>query len=554
LVDTLAPTVSTVSEATAAAVTKDPITFTVTFSEALTGTVSTSSFTATNGTVTSVTQVDSSNVYTVLVTPTAGVASGTVELSLVGTGLSDAAGNAVLSADFSRVASQDIDTLAPTVSTITEATADAVTKDPITFTVSFSEALTGTVSTSSFTATNGTVTSVTQVRTTNVYTVVVTPTAGVASGTVALSLVGTGLSDAAGNAVVSTDLSSLASQAVDTLKPIATLLDTDISPNTQSVEVKSSELGTAYLVKTGGTSPVIVTSLDSITGANRAKWNELVITQADFNSNLSLAGLEDGTYSLYSVDAAGNLSDPAANSHTVDTTAPTLSNTAAPSVALSTITGTAGNSLGETITLTLTFDGPVNGLTEGTDSSIFTVDGTGVAATWSGTGSTRNLTYTISAGQNGLAAISETALKAALIAGITDAAGNVFTSGNISNIDPNNNKLPVVDTITAQAQGSIAPTVASGAAIPGIAFTEADAVSDVITHYYFDFSAIWDAYNGTRADAAVYSVPPGWSSQEGTWSATPSESWHLAAALHSGEVWRGGVDNFTNYHVALQVL
>jgi hypothetical protein len=112
----------------------------------------------------------------------------------------------------------------------------------------------------------------------------------------------------------------------------------------------------------------------------------------------------------------------------------------------------------------------------------------------------------------------------------------------------------VVDTITAQAQGSIAQTVASGAAITGIAFTEADAVSDVITNYYFDFSAIWDAYNGTRADAAVYSVPPGWSSQEGTWSATPSESWHLAAALHSGEVWRGGVDNFTNYYVALQVL
>jgi hypothetical protein len=110
-----------------------------------------------------------------------------------------------------------------------------------------------------------------------------------------------------------------------------------------------------------------------------------------------------------------------------------------------TLAGTAGNSAGETITLTLTFDGAVNGLTTGTDSTIFTVAGSGVLATWSGSGSTRTLTYIIAAGQNGQAAIDEVPLKEALIAGITDAAGNAFAySGSIPNIDVS--ALPVVDT------------------------------------------------------------------------------------------------------------
>ncbi len=46
---------------------------------------------------------------------------------------------------------------------------------------------------------------------------------------------------------------------------------------------------------------------------------------------------------------------------------------------------TPGNSAGETVTLTLTFDGNVNGLVSGTNSTIFKVAGTGVSATWAGT-------------------------------------------------------------------------------------------------------------------------------------------------------------------------
>jgi hypothetical protein len=113
-----------------------------------------------------------------------------------------------------------VDTQAPTVSKVTDTTDADVTKDPISFTVTFDEAVVGTVGTGNFSATNGTVTSVAQVGTTNAYTVVVTPKAGVASGNVALSLVADSLKDAAGNALVSADLSSKhRGQAIDTAAP-----------------------------------------------------------------------------------------------------------------------------------------------------------------------------------------------------------------------------------------------------------------------------------------------------------------------------------------------
>jgi hypothetical protein len=110
--DTVAPTVTTVTDNIAASVTDSPISFSVTFSEAVTG-VSTSSFSATNGSVASVTLVDSSH-YTVLVNPTAGVASGNVALSLALNGATDTAGNKAVAANLSSFDSQGIDTVAPT--------------------------------------------------------------------------------------------------------------------------------------------------------------------------------------------------------------------------------------------------------------------------------------------------------------------------------------------------------------------------------------------------------------------------------------------------------
>ena len=156
------------------------------------------------------------------------------------------------------------------------------------------------------------------------------------------------------------------------------------------------------------------------------------------------------TFTVESRDPAGNMA-AATRSVSVDTAAPTLG-TAAPGVSLSTVAGTSGNSPGEAITLTLTFSEPVNGLTGGSDSTVFTAGGAGVPAQWSGSqdSNTRTLTYTVQAGQNGQAAIDEAALKAALVAGISDGAGNDFAySGQMANID--NPVLPVIDTTAPTA-------------------------------------------------------------------------------------------------------
>ena len=133
--------------------------------------------------------------------------------------------------------------------------------------------------------------------------------------------------------------------------------------------------------------------------------------------------------------------------------APTLSTATPPSTSL---TG-GGDGVGDTIVLTITFDGVVNGLTSGTDNTIFKVAATGVSAVWGGiTGTaTRTLTYTVAAGQNGQATLDEVALKTALVAGISDAAGNVFAySGTIADID--STPLPVVSTVAAATSALVA--------------------------------------------------------------------------------------------------
>ncbi|NDD13070.1 MAG: hypothetical protein EB072_10610, partial [Betaproteobacteria bacterium] len=148
-------------------------------------------------------------------------------------------------------------------------------------------------------------------------------------------------------------------------------------------------------------------------------------------------------------DAAGNV-NTASNSLSLsfNTITPTLANTPATPA----LNG-GGNSLNDTITLTLNFTESVTGLETGTNSGIFTVGGQPVSASWGGLGTTRTLTYTVAAGQNSQAAIDEAALKSALIAGIANTAGNTFdytlNNGAIPNIDAT--PLPVVD--------SIAPTV-----------------------------------------------------------------------------------------------
>ena len=100
--------------------------------------------------------------------------------------------------------------------------------------------------------------------------------------------------------------------AVDASAPTASVATATITTSENAV-VQSTETGTAYLVNTD----VTVSNLASITGAADNQSNSVAISSADTNTNLPATGLADGTYKVYAVDAAGNLSSASSNSVTL---------------------------------------------------------------------------------------------------------------------------------------------------------------------------------------------------------------------------------------------
>jgi hypothetical protein len=120
--------------------------------------------------------------------------------------------------------------------------------------------------------------------------------------------------DAAGNTSAATSNFQVIG---DTALPTASVAVATIK-NSANAVVQSTEVGTAYLVD--GT--VVVTTLTEITGAADNRYNSASIAAANTNTNLAATGLVDGTYKVYTVDAAGNLSLASTNSVTVDTTPP----------------------------------------------------------------------------------------------------------------------------------------------------------------------------------------------------------------------------------------
>ncbi|MDD2161168.1 cadherin domain-containing protein [Pseudomonas sp. MIL19] len=97
-------------------------------------------------------------------------------------------------------------------------------------------------------------------------------------------------------------------------------LPTTIQPG-QAVTAQSTETGMAYLANNS----IVVTNVASITGADNTLWTSVVVSAASSNTSMDTTGLADGTYSLYSVDAAGNLSAAAATTVTIDGTPPAFS-------------------------------------------------------------------------------------------------------------------------------------------------------------------------------------------------------------------------------------
>jgi hypothetical protein len=117
--------------------------------------------------------------------------------------------------------------------------------------------------------------------------------------------------------------STAVTYTLDATKPTAKLL-AEALVSSGSATVQSSEVGKAYLVR-DDVSYITQADLDTLASATtNKKCVSINVVTANFDTSLSVSGLQPGIYKLVTADAAGNLSDPA----------PIKSGSAAPSTVL----------------------------------------------------------------------------------------------------------------------------------------------------------------------------------------------------------------------------
>jgi len=297
-----------------------------------------------------------------------------------------------------------LDLTPPTVSSFTSSQSSPTSASSFTYTLTFSESVTGVASgdfTNSGTATGCTFSPGTDSGATRTVTV-----SGCDPGTVVPVFAANGALDTSSNQGPPTPATAGTTITVqDVTAPTVTLTSATINP-AQSATVRSTETGTAYLVK----STVNVTNLASITGAAGNLWNSATISAANTDVSLAATGLVSGTYKLYAVDASGNLSSPSTNSVTVLADNPYVTITRSG-------TGTIGAGQDTTLTFTLS-ETSVN-----FSVADVTVSG-GTMSNFAGSGTVYTATWTPPASGSGTATVSVGANK------FTDAAGNQNTASD----------------------------------------------------------------------------------------------------------------------------
>ena len=191
-----------------------------------------------------------------------------------------------------------------------------------------------------------------------------------------------------------------------------------------------------------------------ILNADLSKFNSLSATSTS-TVQLSTAGLIDGTYNLYAVDEAGNLSPPSSNlsppynnSITIDGTAPVLTS-------LSATPSSGSFKAGDVINFVLTFDSPI---TYSGTMSMTLSNGVGLSSSTTST-TTITVPYTISSGQDATA-LTVSSIYINPASPVQDIAVNAL-SGSISpttNTIGNINIDTQAPTITLSTSGTISPT------------------------------------------------------------------------------------------------
>ncbi|MFC5475427.1 Ig-like domain-containing protein [Paraherbaspirillum soli] len=438
--DHTAPTVSSINRVGSSTNNAGSEQFTVTFSESVTG-VDISDFTLTDGgtatgTIASVS--GSGSTYTVTVNGVTGDGTMRLDLNSSGTGIADAATNAI-AAGFTSGQSYTLDHTAPSVSSITRVGSSTNNANSEQFTVTFSESVTG-VDISDFTLTNtgtaaGTIASVSGSG--NTYTVTVNGVTGDGTMRLDLNSSGTGIADSASNAIAAGFTAGQAYTLEHTPPSVTSINRVGSSTNnagseqftvTFSESVTGVDISDFTLTNTGGVTGTIA----SVSGSGSTYTVTVNGVSGDGTMRLDLNSSGTGI-----ADAASNAIAAGFTSgqvYTLDHTAPTVSSI--------TRVGSSVNNAGSE-QFTVTFSESVTGV----DISDFTLTNTGTAAGTIASVSGSGSTYTVTV--NGVTGDGTMRLDLnSSGTGIADAATNAiaagFTSGQIYTLD---HTAPTVSSI-----------------------------------------------------------------------------------------------------------
>ncbi len=411
--DVTPPTVSSITRANASPSNAASVQYTVTFSESVTG-VDTSDFAlATSGTAGTVSGVTGSgSTYTVTVNSITGDGTLGLNLKTSGTGIKDAASNAITTGFTGET--YTFDHTAPTPSVIGLSKNSFRIGDTAKLSISFSEAVTG-FTTADLTTPSGALSNLSTSDGGTTWTATFTPTAGITDATNVVTLNMTGITDVVGNA--GTVIISGSNYAVDTVRPTLasaiTISDTALKiGDTATVTFAFTEAVTGFTTADLTSPNGALTNLSSADGGTT--WTATLTPSATTTAATNVITLD---YTGIA-DLAGNAGTGNATSgnYAVDTARPVLASGI-------TISDTALK-IGDTATVTFTFTEAVTGFTlanltspNGALTNLATADG---GTTWTAT-LTPNATTTATAN---VITLDYT--------GISDAAGNAGTGGATS--------------------------------------------------------------------------------------------------------------------------
>jgi len=422
-------------------------TVTITFNEAVTG-LAIGDFTVANGALSSLSTGDGGITWTATLTPTASITDTSNLISLDNTGVADAAGNTGTGTTDSN--NYAIDTLRPTASIFVADTALAA-GETSTVTITFNEAVSG-LAIGDFTVANGALSGLSSGDGGITWTATLTPTASVEDTSNLISLDNTGVADAAGNTGTGTTDSN--NYAIDTQRPTASIVVADTAlaaGETSTVTITFNEAVTGLAI---GDFTVANGALSSLsTGDGGITWTATLTPTASITDTSNLISLDNTGVA----DAAGNTGTGTtdSNNYAIDTLRPTAS----------IVVADTALAVGETSTVTITFNEAVSGLAIGD----FTVANGALSGLSSGDGGvtwTATLTPT--------ASITDTTNLITLDnTGVADAAGNTGTGTTDSNnyaIDTLRPAASIVVVDTALAAGETSTvTITFNEAVSGLA-------------------------------------------------------------------------------------